>query len=672
MRDWQKAAPAEVDMDVGLLEKARDYALKGQGSGIIVRHGRLVFAWGDPKVKYDLKSTTKSFGATALGLAIGDGKIALEDLAGKHHPQIAKAVAPQAGWAEKITIFHLATQTAGFEKPGGSSRLLFEPGTKWAYSDSGPNWLAECVTLVYKRDVADLLFERVFTPIGITKSDLTWRRNAYRPAKIDGIPRREFGSGVSANVNAMARIGLLYLHDGRWRGKQLIPASFVAAARATPEAVRGLPVVLPKQYGRASDHYGLLWWNNSDGALAKVPRDAYWSWGLYESLIVVIPSIDLVVARAGKSFLGKWKRPYDRLAPFFEPIVAAVKDRKTTGTPQTSEVLKTSEVSDTLQTPYPPSPVITGFKWAPLRTVRRDARGSDNWPCTSADDDAIYTGYGDGNGFKSPRAPRLSLGLAKVLGGPDDFKGINVRSKTGEQVGDGASGKKASGMLCVDGILYMLARNAKNAQLAWSADHGRTWTWADWRFTTSFGYPTFLNFGRDYAGARDDYVYVYSHDNASAYKAADGMVMARVHKTQIGDRTSYEFFRKLDAKGEPLWTKDIGKRGAVFEHKGRCRRSSVSYCAPLKRYLWWQQTDAGDVDTRYKKAGFAVFDAPEPWGPWTTAFYTDKWDMGPGETGCFPTKWMSADGKTIHLVCSNTDHFTVRKATLTVAGQPAE
>ena len=42
---------------------------------------------------------------------------------------------------------------------------------------------------------------------------------------------------------------------------------------------------------------GLLWWNNGDAALAKVPRDAYWSWGLYDSLIVVVPSLDLVAAR---------------------------------------------------------------------------------------------------------------------------------------------------------------------------------------------------------------------------------------------------------------------------------------------------------------------------------------------------------------------------------------
>ena len=80
---------------------------------------------------------------------------------------------------------------------------------------------------------------------------------------------------------------------------------------------------------------------------------------------------------------------------------------------------------------------------------------------------------------------KLSLGFARITGGPTDFKGANLRSPTGETLGDGGKGKKASGLLCVDGILYLLARNAGNAQLAWSSDHGATWTWADWKFTAS-------------------------------------------------------------------------------------------------------------------------------------------------------------------------------------------
>jgi hypothetical protein len=109
---------------------------------------------------------------------------------------------------------------------------------------------------------------------------------------------------------------------------------------------------------------------------------------------------------------------------------------------------------------------------------------------------------------------------------------------------------------------------------------------------------------------------------------------------------------------------DITKRGSVFDYPGGCYRSAVSYNAALKRYLWCQTLPGGD--TRFR-GGFGIYDAPEPWGPWTTVYFTENWDVGPGETCSFPTKWMAADGKTVHLVFSGDDCFSVRKATLVVA-----
>jgi hypothetical protein len=213
----------------------------------------------------------------------------------------------------------------------------------------------------------------------------------------------------------------------------------------------------------------------------------------------------------------------------------------------------------------------------------------------------------------------------------------------------------------VDGVLYLWARNAGNSQLVWSTDRGDTWTWAEWKFTTSFGCPTFLNFGPNYSGARDDFVYVYSPDVENAYERADRMVLARVAREKIRESDAYEFLEGVDANRQPTWTRDIGRRGAVFEDPGRCYRSSVSFDAGLKRYLW-AQTGLG-TDTRYA-GGFAIYDAPEPWGPWTTVFQTEAWDVGPGETASLPTKWMSADGRTVNLVFSGNDCFSVRQGTL--------
>jgi len=648
MPTWKRVRPEETGMDSAILRKARDYALTGGGSGCIVRHGRVVMQWGNQKQRYDLKSTTKAIGITAVGLALKDGKIkGLNELAKKYHPGFG--IPPESnagtGWLDKITLFHLATQTAGFDKPGGYTKLMFEPGTKWSYSDGGPNWLAECITLAYGQDLNALMFERVFGPIGIKASDLTWRNNAYRPKEINGIKRREFGSGISANVDAMARLGYLYLRGGRWRDKQIIPASFVDAVRTVPRVVRGLAVVKPESYFNASDHYGLLWWNNADGTMARVPQDAYWSWGLYDSLIIVIPSLDIVAARAGKSLKRTSSVHYDVLKPFMEPIAMAVKTKR-----------------ETSGAPYPASTVIKGIEWAPAERIIRKASGSDNWPITWADDDNQYTAYGDGWGFEPKTKKKLSLGLAKITGGPADFRGINVRTESGERVGGGAKGAKASGILCVDGVLYMLVRNTGNSQIAWSENYGKAWKWCDWKFTISFGCPTFLNFGRNYAGARDEFVYIYSPDSNSAYKPADRMVMARVRKDRIRERKAYEFFKGLDSSGSLIWTKNIGERGAVFVNPGKCYRSGISYNSGLKRYLWCQ-TVYGDEDMRFK-GGLGIFDGPEPWGPWTTVYYTEEWDVGPGETSSFPTKWMSEDGRTCYLLFSGDDCFSVRKVTL--------
>ena len=138
------------------------------------------------------------------------------------------------------------------------------------------------------------------------------------------------------------------------------------------------------------------------------------------------------------------------------------------------------------------------------------------------------------------------------------------------------------------------------------------------------------------------------------------MVLARVPKDHIRNHQAYEFFQRLDGTGQPIWTQDINERGAVFRHAGKCYRSSMSYNAGLRRYLWCQTLPGGDARFR---GGFAIYDAPEPWGPWTTVFYTEEWDVGPGESSSAPTKWMSSDGRTAYLVFSGDDCFSVRRAT---------
>ncbi|HEY1110438.1 MAG TPA: serine hydrolase [Opitutaceae bacterium] len=666
--EWATAKATEVGMAEARLNEARDYALTGGGSGMITRHGKVVLTWGDQAKLYDLKSSSKAIGVTLLGVALLDGKVQLDDRATKHHPTFgltpegapknkAGALEPkpaeQRAWLDTITLRQLAAQTAGFDKVGGYTGLRFEPGTEWFYSDGGPNWLAECLTLAYKRDLNEVFFERVLTPIGVKPADLRWRTHAFRQATIDGVARREFGSGFHANVGAMARLGYLYLRDGKWKSQTLLPADFVRTARAPSPEVAALPTK-DANHGNAPKHYGLLWWNNGDGTLPGVPRDTYWSWGLYDSLIVVIPSLDIVAARAGASWKRTSDEHYDVLKPFLTAIAASVKDP-----------VRSSKLAPA-QAPYPQSPVVKDVRWAAKETIIRLAPGSDNWPMTWADDDALYGAYGDGQGFKPFVERKLSMGITKVTGMPPQIQGVNVRAKGGEFVGDGRSAPKSSGMLMVDGVLYLLARNVDNAQLGWSRDHGATWTWADWKFTTSFAVPTFLNFGKNYAGARDDYVYIYSQDGDSAYVGADHMVLARVPKARLTERSAYEFFS--GTASAPTWSRDIADRRPIFTHAGQCYRTGISYNAGLKRYLWCQIFPGSEHPQGPRfQGGFGVFDAPEPWGPWTTVFYTPAWDVGPGDMSVFPTKWMSADGRTLHLVFAGDDSFSVRAVQLATA-----
>jgi CubicO group peptidase (beta-lactamase class C family) len=87
-----------------------------------------------------------------LGLALKDGLINLSDPAEFHLPEIG--VPPDTnistGWLGDITVLQLATQTAGFDKPGGFIDLLFEPGTVWAYTDGGVNWLADLLARIIR------------------------------------------------------------------------------------------------------------------------------------------------------------------------------------------------------------------------------------------------------------------------------------------------------------------------------------------------------------------------------------------------------------------------------------------------------------------------------------------------------------------------------------------
>jgi hypothetical protein len=333
------------------------------------------------------------------------------------------------------------------------------------------------------------------------------------------------------------------------------------------------------------------------------------------------------------------------------------------------------------EAPYPPSPVITGIEWATSAT--QDADGSDLWPMTWSDDDSLYTAFGDGWGFDYPpgcprEVDKLSNGWAKIDGSPDDYAACNIDSND-EPIGQGGVGKKAYGMLSIDGVLYAAHSNAnensRQCEIWMSTDKGVNWTDSGWNFE-ELGVCAFLNFGKDYAGARDGYVYMYSPNTHHAYIETDQVVLARVPKAQIMTESAWQFFSGMSG-GSPTWSNDIADRAPVFEFAGGCNRQDVTYNFGLGRYLMTMRA-RGRASGADNPNHFSIYDAPEPWGPWTTVYYAETSlpgmsDMnqssgGWGESQHIPSKWISQDGTEIHVVYAGDDSFRIRKATLSTSG----
>src|SRR5262245_24423937 len=437
--DWEAASPESQGLSAAALDEAAAYAEKhGGGSGCLIRHGYLVKEWGSRSNLADIKSATKgSVGATVLGLAMDAGLVKLADRARSHLPALGseKPENVATGWLEEITVHQLATMNAGFDG-GRPPRLVRRPGSGGEYSNDTSNMLAEVLTVLFREDLSAVLKRKVMDPIGVPSGEWAWRANVYRPKTVGGLASREFASGITITHRALARVGYLYLRQGEWDGKRILSKDFVSLATR--------PTELAPPFG----YYALYWGSNAKGAYPEIPRDAYWALGLGDSFVAVSPSLDLVAVRLG---LGSTKSQLPggdddwglRVAGFLRLVTASVR-----GPGEAPPA-----VSSAAELP-PPSPAIREIRWAPKESIVRRAQGSDNWPLTWGDDDALYGAYGDGRGFEPFVPEKLSLGLARVSGSPPDIAGVNLRAPTLEQTGDGPRGKKASGLLMVEGVLY--------------------------------------------------------------------------------------------------------------------------------------------------------------------------------------------------------------------------
>jgi hypothetical protein len=321
---------------------------------------------------------------------------------------------------------------------------------------------------------------------------------------------------------------------------------------------------------------------------------------------------------------------------------------------------------DAPRPPYAPSPVIRGIAldWS---THRSDAPGSDNWQLTWADDDHQYAAWGDGGGFGGTNSDgRVSLGVARVEGSPDDYRGVNVWGGK-NALNPATFAGKSWGMISAGGALYMwvvpkslLADMQSEARLHRSTDHGATWEAADWAFTRADGLtiPTICQFGKGNSGARDSYVYhyfIHPRDATGYHIQKPGAIyLARAPKDRLMERAAYEFFAGMKGSA-PQWAHDAAAKRPVFEDRenGAGWVSSVAYVPGLKRYILMCD------HTSSSRGNFGMFDAPEPWGPWTTVEYLHEsngtqFGTGHVEPNTFfwniPVKWQSRDGKRFTMV----------------------
>jgi len=304
----------------------------------------------------------------------------------------------------------------------------------------------------------------------------------------------------------------------------------------------------------------------------------------------------------------------------------------------------------------------------------------DLWPSCWADDDNLYTANGDGTAFNHG-VERYDMAVSRITGNPPSLNGQTLATNVGTNWSGSDYNRKPTGMLCIDGALYLAFQNldsshfddAPAASIAKSTDHGATWTWdtsspmfgtpghlndpLSHKFTTIF----FADYGRDSTNAVDQYVYAYGLDNNWRFQSE--IFLARVPRASVQKRVDWEFFVGFDGHGNPAWDKDVRQKTPVLRDERLLYRTKlgktktdcdtnqavigqggVVYDAPLRRYIF----------ASWSCATHEFYEAPYPWGPWRHFLSTDFGHVRStrhyGQYGTsIPSKFISADGKTLFL-----------------------
>ncbi|NQU75487.1 MAG: DUF4185 domain-containing protein [Planctomycetes bacterium] len=308
------------------------------------------------------------------------------------------------------------------------------------------------------------------------------------------------------------------------------------------------------------------------------------------------------------------------------------------------------------------SEVIAGLDWLGEQTpYPNPAVKGDSFPMTWAADGEIYTSSGDPGWGSSV----WGLDVEKFTGMPPDYTISKVNDMV-DFTGWGGWGPKPSGMISVNGVLYLAAQNlagkkppmygeksqnGTDSHIFASRDFGKTWE-PNFQLIghncmfkgPRFGGPAFINFGRDNENARDEFVYAVSTDQ---WDNGSQLILGRVHQGRIQDVAAWQWVAEVDDRTGPVWTDDLNKAHAVLSDDRWLSLPEVVYLKSINRYLlltWRFNEDFSPKDG----SRLIIYDAPEPWGPFTLVHYEAAWETKEMNPYCprLPLKWMEPDGLT--------------------------
>ena len=298
--------------------EAADKDVQSLHSVMLLRHGHVVaegwWAPYDAEARHALYSLSKSFTSTAVGIAIAEGKLSLDDEVLKFFPEDDPAESSANLKAMRVSdLLRMSTghETEPSRKPDQiwtnvflAHPVPFKPGTHFLYNTSATYMLSAIVQKATGMTVLDYLGPRLFEPLGIEHP--TWETSPQ------GVSSG--GYGLSIRTEDIARFGQLYLQKGKWQGKQLVPAAWIEAATA-------------RQTSNGSDPnsdwaqgYGYQFWRSRHGA--------YRGDGAFGQYCVVLPEQDAVLAITSgvKDMQAVLNLVWDKLLPGMKSSALAPDD----------------------------------------------------------------------------------------------------------------------------------------------------------------------------------------------------------------------------------------------------------------------------------------------------------------------------------------------------------